>query len=826
LAGSDDKNNCDDLTGGSGPRDPSDATRRWLDNVLAPSATGAQHTSDPIARNPKDVGKPGEVVQATDVYRRGSVPAPGAGITLLPADPSWGLHQRTEAAPSATDLLVSILRFKWTILIVGILVSAPIIAGVWTQVVPQYQARAEIRVRPIIPRLVFRTEDNGMIPLYDSFVNTQISVIRSQTVLQRVLDQPEIQKTKWYKDPAKSLLERLHGGNPTPALERLRDGLSARPRPRTEIIDVSFVDPSANDAKLIVDTVLKQYMEYNGKQSTDAEDELYRKLVDQYDSLQKQIQGGEKTYTDLCAQLGTDTPQALVSAKRLRLDEAEARLKELRRRIKVLTSDVNQVSAVDSNGVQSTPVAGAGQQPRYYEDVEWRKLNTDVKRMEQQIADSVYLPTHPAGIRMRKELNFAKGLLQERQTQLDELWRDHLKNAAVSSFIAADANGAGTRREQLPPERELARTEEEEKLLSGEFLAQQVQFKEIFERAQLLEKENRDLRQKRELFDAVRQRKEQKDIERNVPGSIEVNAQAYSPSRPEKDRRVVFTIMGLFAGLGVGGGLASLRAMRNQTIYALKDMPQPAQAPFLGYMPLVSLRKPLGEALCEEIGQKQVLLIESVRVLRTALLSRLNGQGSTTVLVTSANEGTGKSSFTTMLGKSIAQAGRKVLMIDADLHKMGLSLRLKVTDKPGFRESLKDKTAESLHVFPTGTAGLDIMPGGQQSDGDIVFEEISNGAFKNCISRLFERHGYDIILLDGPPILPVADAAILAGQVDATILVEREHVSRRVEVANALIRLGSAGGRLLGTVFVGSAEYSHYGYGSSYGHYGNKTRES
>jgi capsular exopolysaccharide synthesis family protein len=174
-----------------------------------------------------------------------------------------------------------------------------------------------------------------------------------------------------------------------------------------------------------------------------------------------------------------------------------------------------------------------------------------------------------------------------------------------------------------------------------------------------------------------------------------------------------------------------------------------------------------------------------------------------------------------VLGKSIAQAGRKVLIIDADLHKTSLSKRMQLLDKPGFRESLKDKAAESLHVFPTETDGLEVMPAGQQSDGPIMLEEIANGAFKSCVGRLFQQHGYDIILVDTPPILPVADAIILAGQVDGTVLVEREHVSRRTEVANALVRLGSAGGRLLGTVFVGSVDHDHYGYG--YGYYGKRT---
>jgi len=62
----------------------------------------------------------------------------------------------------------------------------------------------------------------------------------------------------------------------------------------------------------------------------------------------------------------------------------------------------------------------------------------------------------------------------------------------------------------------------------------------------------------------------------------------------------------------------------------------------------------------------------------------------------------------------------------------------------------------------------------------------------------------------------VADAAILSSQVDGTIMVERELVSQRANVANALARLSSAGGRLLGTVFIGSNGREHYGYGYNY----------
>ena len=163
-----------------------------------------------------------------------------------------------------------------------------------------------------------------------------------------------------------------------------------------------------------------------------------------------------------------------------------------------------------------------------------------------------------------------------------------------------------------------------------------------------------------------------------------------------------------------------------------------------------------------------------------------------------------------MLGKSLAQAGKKVLIIDADFRKITLTRRFNLPDKLGFLESLSSRSVDKRHIFPTETFGLSIMPAGKRSNDGAVFEETANGAFKSCIDQLSKQ--FNIILLDSSPILPVADAAILSSQVDGTIMVERELVSRRANVINALARLDSAGGRILGTVFVGSSSNGPYGY--------------
>jgi uncharacterized protein involved in exopolysaccharide biosynthesis len=166
------------------------------------------------------------------------------------------------------------------VLAVFLLVSAPLIAGVWTLITPKYQARGEIRVGRIIPRLVFQTEENGVIPFYEAFRNTQVSLLTSSTVLERVLDRPEVRTTQWFKDPDKTLLPRWRG-DVVPPVERLKEGLSVQARPETEIIDVSFTAVSPDDAKLIVNTVLDRYMQYVGEYSNAAEWRLDRQLAEQ-----------------------------------------------------------------------------------------------------------------------------------------------------------------------------------------------------------------------------------------------------------------------------------------------------------------------------------------------------------------------------------------------------------------------------------------------------------------------------------------------------------------------------------------------------------------
>jgi uncharacterized protein involved in exopolysaccharide biosynthesis len=435
------------------------------------------------------------------------------------------------------------------LLLVFALMAALVIAAIWTQIIPEYRASAEVRVRPFIPHLVFQTEDNGMIPLYESFRNTQVSIMRSLTVLQRVLDQQKVRDTKWYKEPPISLIKRLQTKLPAKPVERLRNALSIQPRPESEIIDIVFTDSSPDDAKVIVDAVLNQYMQYIGERSGEDKDHLYRRLVEQYKALENEIKGREAIIAQLRNSLGTGTPQELISKMRLRMDDTQTRLNKLQMHIEILEWELTQTDTDESDDVPVNSAIKMEKKPKYHEDSEWRSLDRNFRTLQHNIETSELEPNNPEIIRATNDMNFAEELLKRREAQLDEQWRDRqeksLSKQKKNAFAVPTITTAGNSgyEDATSLEFQLARAKEEVKLLIEELERQKEDFKVRFADAQSLENENNELQHKRELLKAVRQRLDQKNMESNNPAPIEVLSPAFAPFEPHKDHRLLYTII-------------------------------------------------------------------------------------------------------------------------------------------------------------------------------------------------------------------------------------------------------------------------------------------
>lgn len=849
--------------------------------------------------------------------RRAATRSPGG---LLVTEPEAPAGAPAGAPPRRTSPVWAALRYKWTMVLVSLLLAVPAIAAIWLLVAPEYRARAEIRVRPIIPRLVFKTDENGTIPLYTSYMNTQIAILRSPTVLRRVLDQENVRATRWFAEPPG-----LPFGRPAPPIERLNDVLVVRPRPRTEIIDVVFTARRAKEAEIIVDAVLDQYMVHNRYMVDETEDRMYQQLRAEYASLEAEISGGENVVALLRKELGTGEPDELVARKRLRVDETEARLKSIRQRLALLAVQnrylqqgrrVDEASALERERlrfvryVQTLPVAARAEldrrlevertaldrraaecaellaeapatsqpapiaagddaapaepdavtadvararlevlrdqiemidwqrqelaglldaapettevaavapgAPPFSDDEEWRRLDEEVKKAQHaydQAARS-YQPTHPRMEALAGALDFATELRDARERQLA---REHAEQLAASddagdAVIAADPpdddearTGMDYRSRLMAIDAELALLSHKEKLVEQELKREREDFERTFASARTLEKEERALAHKGRLFQAVRERLDQKAMERDVPGSIEVLNRAFAPTSPSRDRRKVLTAMALCLAVGAGFVTAYFRAYRVREVLAAEDLPVQLREPFLGDLPLMPPAAGDGSDLTT------ALMAERVRIVRTALLSRLPAESdgpASTLLITSASSGAGKSTVSAMLGRSFAECGKRVLLIDADMRRAGLSERMGLVDRWGLSDSLTGHLGSHEAVCETDTANLHVVPAGRRR-GDSPLEMMANGSFEGLLAGW--QGDFDVILFDSPPILPVADARILASRVDGTVLVIRQDSCLREDVVEALACLGSSGGKLMGTIFIGDRRRGHYG---------------
>ena len=193
------------------------------------------------------------------------------------------------------------------------------------------------------------------------------------------------------------------------------------------------------------------------------------------------------------------------------------------------------------------------------------------------------------------------------------------------------------------------------------------------------------------------------------------------------------------------------------------------------------------------------------------------------IVITSSMPNEGKSAISANLWRLLAETGKRVVMIDADLRKSILRSRYMITldgdektsEVPGLAYYLSGQSAKEDVVYATNIRNAYVVP---------VFHTIANPAilfqgtrFKELLDWLAES--FDYVLVDTPPLSSVADADLIASQCDGALLVVRGSFTPRALVADSLKQLERANCRLMGVVLNRvSADYYRYGKYSKYGY--------
>ncbi|MFT4034172.1 MAG: polysaccharide biosynthesis tyrosine autokinase [Patulibacter sp.] len=298
-----------------------------------------------------------------------------------------------------------------------------------------------------------------------------------------------------------------------------------------------------------------------------------------------------------------------------------------------------------------------------------------------------------------------------------------------------------------------------------------------------------------------------------VDGNATITQGASAPTAPVSPRPARDAAMGLLAGLLLGLGTALLRARLDDRIRDADELGELWDLPVVGVIPQHGTLKESGAVLPDPAA------FEAIALARTNLRYLNVGGSVKTVVVTSALESEGKSTVTWNLGMAAAQAGGKVLVIEGDLRRPVISGRLGLAGT-GFSEVLAGiaTVGEAIQSVPiasqqgTEVGSVDVLPAGLTPPSPISLLE--SDVCRRTLAAL--RDAYDIVLIDAPPATVVADAVVMADEVDGFVVVSRLGTVRRGAYKRLREILLGARAPMLGQIVNSDAAARRYGYYGAY----------
>ena len=203
------------------------------------------------------------------------------------------------------------------------------------------------------------------------------------------------------------------------------------------------------------------------------------------------------------------------------------------------------------------------------------------------------------------------------------------------------------------------------------------------------------------------------------------------------------------------------------------------------------------------------VIAESYRTLRTNIQYSSFDKKYKSIVITSSEQGEGKSTTAANLALSLAQGEKKVVLIDCDLRKPSIHKKFKVSNATGLSDVLIGKELLSNTLKRHGE-NLLILPSGKIPPNPS--EMLSSKAMSNLLEEL--KEDFDYIIIDTPPVQAVTDSQILSTKVDGTLLVIRAKETKRESVHNAVNLLKKVNAHIMGTVLNGvdndSGNYYYY----------------
>lgn len=302
-----------------------------------------------------------------------------------------------------------------------------------------------------------------------------------------------------------------------------------------------------------------------------------------------------------------------------------------------------------------------------------------------------------------------------------------------------------------------------------------------------------------------------------TPGGVQVVSPATVPTSPSSPRPLRDALLGLVIGLILGIAAAFMAEYFDNKVYTKEDAERLAGAPVLAMIPKLKRWKKADQPLVIAELEPFSPVTESYRALRTSLQFVCNDKLTKQVLVTSASGAEGKTSTVANLAVVLATAGERVVVVGCDLRRPRIGKFLRHAESPGFTSVLVGQADLGEALAPIDNVpGLFLLDSGPipPNPAELLGSEKSAEILDSLAAEC------DTLLIDSPPLLPVADGLILARDADAVLLVIEAGVTKRAELRRACELLAQVNARptglILNRLVRRSGSNSGYSYSSNY----------
>jgi succinoglycan biosynthesis transport protein ExoP len=676
---------------------------------------------------------------------------------------------------------------KW--LILSIAASFLVLGGLRTLMeTPLYTATVRLQIDRNVAKIV---EGDNVMPVENpfdmEFMRTQYELLQSRAMAERVVsalklaDDPDFLKPREFS-PVRAIVGLFSSapsagqGVDQSAVEQDMASVvlanhTIRPVAGSRLVDISYSDPDPGRAQRIANAYADAFLDSN---------------------LDKRFQANASAKTFL-----EDKIQQL----KIKLEESETKLLAFAQQRQIV--DVNDKSSIaESNLAAANAALGNLISERTKNEQLWRQVAAaDAINLPQLLSNNAidglrskrnalaldyqekletFKPSYPAMVQIQNQIEeIDRQLAAEVQTIRDSL------QAAYDSSLAQE-------------------NEMKERITHLQEAVMDLQGRSI--QYNILK---REVDTNRDLYASLLQRFKEVDVASGVvANNVFLVDSARLPNSPSSPRLMRALMMALALGLGVGVGAAYVLERLDDKIRSPDQVEVASGLSILGIIPKVA-------SVQEELANPRSAVCEAYRSLCTTLQFTTENGLPRTLVMTSAGPSEGKSLTSYAVARHFATLGRKVLLVDADLRDPSLHKQLARDNSIGLSNYLTGACTPPDAMQSTQVPKLAFMASGPLPPN--AADLLGSPRFFSLLSVGLEV--FDLIVIDAPPVVGLADAQLLSSAVAATVFIVGAGQSRTSNVRGALKRLQLSRSMVVGAVLTKfDAKTAGYGYGYGYGY--------